>query len=331
MELSELVARVDLAELVERYTGPGRHRAGGWLYSCPAADHPDRNPSFTVRPDRTGKWWWRCHSQCARGGDALDLLVWLEGQSIAEAAATLRTITGTADEWKPSAPRKPTPAPRPLAPLPTDTSRPPAEVAARLVADYCRHRGWPPEVVERWGLEVVLDTQRRPRIRHPFYAGTPTGPEVRWWQDRAWPTGSPKWQAPPGQPGTLYNLAALENADLRAVVLCEGPADTITATLALEHLGRPEAEVAALGIPGAAAWRPEWGEWLTGLEVVLATDPDPAGDGLAALVAADLAGKAARIRRLTPRGTDLTDFTRTAGLGELARLLEVALGREVAA
>lgn len=321
MDLSELVARVDLPALVERYAGQGRHSGGGWLYSCPSLDHPDRHPSFSVRQDRQGKWWWRCHSQCGAGGDALDLLKWLEHVTTAEAARRLRDFLGMPDDFTSPLPaKKPTP---PTSPEPmVDTSTPaPPEIADRILAAYCASRSWPAEVADLFGLEVVLDAHGRPRIRHPFYAPTPAGTVVEWWQDRAWPSGEPKWKAPSGTGHRiLHNLCALENENLRGVVICEGPADTITATLALAEL-EDTSGLCAVGVPGAH-WQSEWADYFTGLEVVLATDADPAGEELASQVAADLAGIAARVSRWRPREeNDLTDYCRQHGRQALAGFL----------
>jgi DNA primase len=93
--LASLVARVDLAQLVEAYTGtPPRRSGGSFLFSCPNPAHPDRNPSFTVSRDRTGKEWARCQSACAWHGDALDLVKWLRGLDTKEAAQELRDFLG---------------------------------------------------------------------------------------------------------------------------------------------------------------------------------------------------------------------------------------------
>lgn len=325
MELSELVARVDLPALVDRYAGQGRHSGAGWLYSCPSPDHPDRHPSFSVRQDRQGKWWWRCHSQCGTGGDALDLLEWLEHIPTAEAARRLRDFLGMPDDYTSPLPRKnhtPPPPPEPV--VDTSTTAPP-EVAARILTDYLRARSWPAEVVELFGLEVVLDDMGRPRIRHPFYAPTPAGPTVEWWQDRAWPKGEPKWKAPTGAGHRiLHNLCALEDDDLRGVVICEGPADTITATLALTELGADH-RLCAVGVPGGT-WQSEWADYFTDLEVVVATDADSTGENLAQKVAADLAGIAYRVTRWRPReANDLTDYCRTHGRQALAEFLGTTL------
>jgi len=322
MELSELVARVDLPALVERYAGHGRHSGGGWLYCCPHPDHPDRHPSFSVRQDRSGKWWWRCHSQCGEGGDALDLLKWLEHLTTTDAAGRLRDFLGMPADYGSPLPAKKAAPPAPRPPLPEITQTLPAETAGRLMADYLAARAWPEEVVQAFELSVVLDPRGRPYIRHPFLVPDSEGQKVETWQDRAWPTGTPKWVAPAGRPLPLYNVTELELDHITSVVVCEGPADTITASLALAG----SADTASVGVAGAGGWKPEWACLFAGLVVVIATDSDPAGEELAGKVAADLIGTAARVVRVRPSAGDLTDTARRQGLGAVTALLLSALG-----
>lgn len=58
---------------------------------------------------------------------------------------------------------------------------------------------------------------------------------------------------------------------------------------------------AVVAVPGASAWKPEWGERLRGRDVILCTDADAAGDKAAQKIAAALAGVAARVARVSPR------------------------------
>lgn len=322
--LPDLVRRVDLAGLVARYAGNGRQTGRTTSYLCPSPDHPDRHPSFTVTDGPTGQRW-RCWSQCARGGDALDLVAWLEGLDLGEAAVWLRRYLGDPDTAGParSRPTGPSKAKRERAPLPT-TSRPPEEAAGRLLAGYLADRGWPPHTAELYGLEVVLAARGRPAVRHPFYAVTgSTEVELDSWQDRLLhhdpERDGGKWHAAPGRPLRLWNLPGLEAEELTAVVIAEGPADGITADLALHH--RPE--VAAVAVAGSEGWRSSWAPMLTGLQVVIATDADTAGDNLAEKIAADLDSLAEVARACLPDGVnDLTELGRTAGLQAVTELLE---------
>jgi hypothetical protein len=324
--LSEMVDRVDLVELVGKYAGAGKKVGGYWQFLCPNPGHADRHPSFQVRTDQDGTQRARCRSTCAWSGDALDLVEWLEGVDRAEAIRTLRRYLGDVDQAGARVPhpkKKTTPAapPPPPPPLP-ETTYPTPEVAATVMAGYLEGRGWPADAVGLFGLEVVLDLSGRPRVRHPFTVPTPEGLEVAAWQDRATVEGGAKWLAPLGRALPIYNVAALEDDELAAVVLCEGPADTVTAALALR--GMPE--LAAVGIAGTDAWRPAWAQFLSGLVVVIAADNDDAGHKLAARMAGDLEDYAARVEVVTPTAghNDLTDMGKAEGLEAVGVLLRTA-------
>lgn len=315
--LSELVARVNLGALVEHYSGAGRKVGGRMVYTCPNPAHPDRRPSFDVRRDPDGTERGRCRSACAWSGDALDLVQWVEGFDRPRAIEMLRSWTGTPDPAR----SRPTPAPKPLAPLPETSGTIPPEPARQLMADYLTSRGWPTETEDRYGLSVVRDNKGRARIRHPFYVPGPAGPVLASWQDRATGTAEPRWIAPSGRPLPPWNVAALEADDVAAAVICEGPADGITADLALSGIDG----VAVVGIPGVNGWRDAWAEMFAGLLVVLVADSDDAGRNFRDRIAGQLASTA-RVRKVDLRtAADLSDLCAASGLEAVRRLLLAAL------
>jgi hypothetical protein len=177
--------------------------------------------------------------------------------------------------------------------------------------------------VDRFGLEVVTDAYGAERIRHPFYSPSSSGEwVVTYWQDRGTKGSRHKWLSAKGAPPVLHNLRSLEAEELTAVVITEGPADCITATLALEGLP----SVAVIGVPGASAWRTEWAELLTDLRVVIAADNDEAGRRLEEAVRASVRSSIGIYR---PSRGDLTDTVREVGLVEVRRLLLRSLGASV--
>lgn len=324
--LRDLVGRVDLPSLVEQYAGPGRRSgSASFTYCCPNPQHPDRHPSFTVSRDPQGRWWAACWSQCAWHGDALALVQWLTGCDVRTAADRLRAFMGIheyPDTWQPPAVKQ-----RPAAPvierraLPAHTPTPDALVCSEVMGKYLAHRQWPESVVQQFGLSVVT-TQGVPAVRHPFYVLNADGvPEVDTWQDRLHLQGrkGSKWVAATGRPLPLYNMPALSMPDLAAVVICEGPADTVSATVALQSAAFPR--IVAVGVAGARGWRSEWAPLFADMTVLVAADNDEAGHKLRRDIEADLLPIASELwhLQLPPDVNDLTDWCRrkgSAGVGE---------------
>lgn len=328
--LPELIARADLSALVERWAGPGRGNAHGRSYRCPHPSHDDRSPSFSVFQGRDGKWRGQCFGSCNWSGDALDFLAWVNDTSREHALDMLREWVGTPSTFTAPATRKDThrqpvtPA-RPAAPTdPAANWKPfPDPVgAARIMDQYLTNRGWPTWVVDRFGLTVVLDQWNRARVRHPFHAWTGDTWDVCAWQDRATsPKASPRWLTPTGAVLPPYNARSLDRLDLAGVIVTEGPADAITATVTL---GTDAARFAVIGIAGSKGWRPEWAALIAGHPVVIAADPDTAGQVLVDSVRATYTGPLLAVVRLAHG--DLTDTVRAVGADHVRELLLAPFG-----
>lgn len=308
-ELHELIARVDLPRLVERYTPLVRRSGSTWWYRCPSPDHDDRSPSFTVTVHHDREYA-RCWSRCGWNGDALDLVEWMERLDTSDAIRWLRDYVG--DCPRPVTPRI-TDRPRRDAPdlESVETRTPPENVARASLDRYLDRRGVPdeerPGIVEEFSLSVVLDARGEIRIRHPYLVPESSGGRrVGWWQDRALGSSPIRWLSPPGTTSIPYNLPGLESSEIRAVVICEGPGDTITATRAL----RSEPGVVAIGIPGASSWKRGYEGLVRGLHVLIATDPDDSGDKLAETITASVPDA----RRVELEIHDLTDLALEEGL-----------------
>lgn len=305
-----------------------RRSGGTFTGSCPHPAHSDSTPSFTVKGERA-----RCYG-CGWAGDAVALLQWLDGLSFRDALEELRRRGLLRDDdtvvvpqryhRTASLPQRDSTAITPASPLP-DTRRPAPEVAARLLERYLEERQWPAHAAERFGLEVVLDRSGHPRVRHPYLVPSPAGPVMLTYQDRASSQRSPKWLNPSGRPLTLWNLHELRD-DTEVVVLTEGPADGITAAVALE--GHPQCTV--LGIPGSQIWErrsSEWAPLFTGLTVVLAVDSDTAGASLRDHLVASLAHHARRLTEVRLRGAkDLHEMWLAAGPDTVREVLLEAAG-----
>ncbi len=316
--LSDLVSQVDLNQLVSRYTGNGRTSGKVTTYSCPHPAHPDTHPSFTVTTNGNGKEVAKCFSQCAWHGDALELVKWLEGLSTGEAASWLRRFIGQAQEQ--TFYSKKAESPRKVLPLYPQGEELTGESAERFMKKYLSSRGWPCEVAEKFSLSVVLDSSGKARIRHPYFTPTSSGEWVlSYYQDRGDKTSLPKWKSPKGSIPQLFNLKSLEADSLEGVVICEGAADTITASLALE--GCPF--VAVIGVPGVSAWRDEWASFVNGLRIVVAADNDEAGRTLEQRIRNSVKSPVTYVR--ATHG-DLTEIANEIGLESLRALLLTGLG-----
>ncbi len=327
-------------------------RAGTkWVGLCPF--HEERTPSLSVN-EADGLFY--CFG-CRANGDAVAYLQTVEGLSYRDAVQALAARAGVtlhdAQAWpKGYRPPSSTPparrhveAPPGRDEAPADNAgRPTADEAARLLDAYVRSRGWPAGVVDRFDLEVVRlpwrDADGRWHdddalaVRHPFHRRDDAGWYVAGWQDRrqrqAVNAGANKWHTT-GRRLPLYNARDLHRLDVEAVVVCEGPADTITAAEALTAAGVPG--LVAVGVAGAANWATEHTsavlDALAGARrtwpglVIVAADNDDAGLGLVDRVAAALDDHADEVGERRPHvaavrspgaGVDLTDRARRHGL-----------------
>jgi DNA primase len=316
--LSELIQLVDLNQLVSKYTPNGRTSGKVTTYSCPHPAHADTHPSFTVTTNSKGKEVAKCFSQCAWQGDALELVKWLEGLSTGEAASWLRRFIGQAEA--PTFSSKKAEHPRKIPLLYPQGEELTGESAERFMKKYLASRGWPCEVAERFSLSVVADSFGKARIRHPYFTPNSSGEWVlSYYQDRGDKNSLPKWKSPKGSTPQLFNLRSLEADSLEGVVICEGAADTITASLALE--GCPF--VAVIGVPGVSAWRDEWSHFVNGLRIVVAADNDEAGRTLEQRIRNSVSSPVTYVR--ASHG-DLTEIANEIGLESLRALLLTGLG-----
>jgi 5S rRNA maturation endonuclease (ribonuclease M5) len=189
---------------------------------------------------------------------------------------------------------------------------------AKALSDYLASRSWPEEVAKTFGLQIMRDEFGTKRVRHPFYAwidGTLT--EAGWQARRLDNSQDLRWLGAKDTPLPLYNLPALEADDLTHAVICEGPADTITAALACSTLPG----WACVGVAGAQSWRDEWAQLFAGLSVVIATDNDAAGEKLSARITASLGGVASLIVAACPTANDLGDMAKAQSIEAVRELL----------
>lgn len=323
-DLSELLARVtvdDLRQLIEAYGGS--HYGSSRAYRCVLPTHADSTPSLHVSTYQ-GRAKWKCFG-CGAGGDYLDLVEAIEGLSKRDAIEKLRNTLGLAFTASRPATRAVAPKPKPVKVLHVahdDLKRLPVAQGQELLEHYLSERGWPSSVVERFGLAAV--EFRGLRVLHPLYGYVNGTLKLVSWQLRldlrlSETSDSPKWWSKAGAGLTFYGIEALEREDLEGVVLVEGPADQITATLALEATGA--STWAALGIVGAKNL--EGLEPLVrGLSVVVAFDNDVNGTGdIAAQKVVKALGRSVMRVRPSLDDKDLTEAAKRHGLATVGEWL----------
>jgi hypothetical protein len=171
----------------------------------------------------------RCWSQCDWHGDALNFVEWHLGIDTRDAIAWLTDWNETAVATAPLETTKETYPTAQL--LPVDNSLTVSGVVAnQAMVDYLNMRDWPSTVEDEFSLSVVQEPNGDLRIRHPFFTPDSEGIwTASYWQDRSIGSSDIKWKSPKNGTSTLFNLPSLENEQIHTVIICEGPADTITA------------------------------------------------------------------------------------------------------
>ncbi|AGK87342.1 DNA primase [Mycobacterium phage PattyP] len=169
------------------------------------------------------------------------------------------------------------------------------------------------DAVSKFRLGYVAE----PLPGHEMYKGMLAIPYLRWAPDIGWQVvslrfrrieaaeGKAKYLTVPGDKPRMFNTIALLQPSQK-VALCEGEADTITATAA----GIP-----AVGVPGAQAWKEHFREPFLGYrEVLILADGDDAGMQFAETVAGVLPN--AKIIPM-PDGSDVNSLVLEQGVQAL--------------
>jgi DNA primase catalytic core, N-terminal domain len=252
-------------------------RVGGrlWTERCPLPTHQAHNPkhrwaNFFVRPEGERAGQWHCYS-CGAGGRLVELVMRLREVDFREAREWLRTI----EEHVP---------PKPFLRVRVDsrrkTFRLPDGVEGGALSkwnsvprDYVKSRGITAEQVERWRIGYALMGRLEGRIVFPVfdakgrlvnYTGrTFVGDDVRYLSahEREFPDTSAFW-------------GEHRWTDRKTVLLFEGAINGLAFERACERAGL---------MPSLAGMSGKHFDYRKALRlrferVVVATDPDPAGD-----------------------------------------------------
>jgi hypothetical protein len=253
--IDELLARSDLAALLDQLARPADGAMRGRRWHCPLSDHDDHHPSVSMFTDRTGHQRWRCWSgDDTHRGDAIDLVIAVRHCSRLDAIDWLANRLGPhTGDFLPD--RRPPPAPPTL-------RKDPDPAVARYVA-VCERILWTVggAPVRRWLAERGLDEQLL-RVNHvgadpgrrllPRRRGLPPGTtsaavlpaldqdgNVRYLQARSLnPANGPKYLNPISDLAANPRLAwTVTPRPPRPglVLICEGIPDALTAAQAGYH------------------------------------------------------------------------------------------------
>jgi DNA primase len=170
---------------------------------------------------------------------------------------------------------------------------------------YLEGRGISRDVAEQFSLGTVT----QPAVGHeqfenwisiPYITAMGVCTSVKF---RRLDDGKPKYGQPTGQKLHLYNVSDIL-ADTQKIVVCEGELDTIIMSGILG--------IAAVGVPGVAAWKPFYSKLFTGFDTVYVIgDNDVKEDGsnpgaeFSKRVASEVVNS--QIVQLPP-GMDITDY-----------------------
>ena len=181
-------------------------------------------------------------------------------------------------------------------------------------------RGISKEIADQYKLGYI----KEPAATHENYQGWLSIPYITalghcvGFKFRRLDDGKPKYGAPLGQKGHLYNVSDIIVSS-EYIAVCEGELDTIICSAVL---GMP-----AVGVPGVAAWKPHFTKMFTGYgKVYIIGDNDIKEDG--SNPGAEFSRRVAQeVMNSTivslPAGLDLNDLYLAKGIEETRRVIGV--------
>ena len=335
--IDDVLARTDLATLLDEVTAPAIQTVRGRRWHCPVDGHDDQHASVTMHTDHRGHERWRCWSgDDTHRGDAIDLIMISQHTDRVEAIDWLATRA----HMIPDRPLPPVVSKRPTTP-PIVGLHPSVEGYAQACERIMWQRGGAPvrEWLSQRGLcEEVLranhvgaDPGRRllPRSRGlphgrsiaaVFPAHDPIG-NLRYLQTRYLEPGDgPKYDNPASALGTNPRLAwttPVNPSGQEVLIICEGIPDALTAA---------QAGFDAVAVLGAqapdrvVAMRLATHAEETGHTLIAVPDNDPAGHTWSDRLVNLLAEHDCGLSLIEPpeAGMDLnTWFTVESHLGEI--------------
>lgn len=278
-------APVDVEKLLASLGIDAERRGTKLVACCPHPEHKDRNPSWMIRDDPGEKWHGshNCRS-CGLSGGPWELVSVVRGVSMDEAARFVRALGAGQRVLPRDVPEvKVTVRRRVRYRLPIGVELPEAlEQWSRPALKYLTDRGVTPGQIQRWGLGYATTGPLAWRVVVPVVTRQHL---VAYVARSIFDDGSKRYDMPRREDGARPDLALWGEARFDqsrgAVTVAEG----VFSALALERVGAPN-PCALLGsqlTPNKVQLLEKWPV------VLVATDPDAAGDKVAAMIARALA------------------------------------------
>lgn len=328
-----MLARTDLAQLLDELATPATRSIRGRRWHCPMPDHDDQRASVTMHTDHRGHERWRCWSgDNTHRGDAIDLIVATQRVNRADAIAWLANRAGMIpDQPLPPARRKPQRSRPSVVPLDPSVVRYVHACEKILwghtgapVRDWLHARGFDDDLLRANHVgadpgRAMMSRQRGLPHGHSLAATFPaldSEGNVQYVQARYLePIGSDKYDNPAGSLGSNPRLAWTRTPDGRTtagvLLVTEGIPDALTAA---------GAGYAAVGILGSQA--PDEGvadalfshSMRTGRELIAVNDADQAGRSWGGRLRDLLATCSLQLRTVEPpEGLDLNSWAGSSG------------------
>jgi DNA primase len=332
-EIDDVLARTDLASLLDRLAQPAMFAVRGRRWHCPVPEHDDHHASVTIHTDHRGHERWRCWSgDNTHRGDAIDLVTTTQHIGRPEALDWLAHRAGmiAGHPLSAIAPKKPT-ATRETIPLDPAVVRY-VEACEKIlwrptgrpVLEWLNGRGFSDELLRanRVGADpgrAMMQRQRGLAYGGSIGATFPALDEagaIAYVQTRYLEPGNgPKYDNPAGHLGTNPRVAWTRSHWVRhsqVLLVCEGTPDALSAAGAGVH------SVAILGtqLPNMALAQLIAGRARAdGLVIVAAVDNDLAGVAYGGRLSELFAEAGIRSTLIMPPhpGMDLNDWTRAPG------------------
>jgi hypothetical protein len=328
--IDDVLARSDLAALLDELSIPATHSIRGRRWHCPLPEHDDQHASVTMHTDRRGHERWRCWSgDDNHRGDAVDLVVATQGLDRSDAIDWLARRIGMVPDMPMPAARPPRVAGAvefvPLDPIVIQYVEACERIlwtrTGRPVLEWLNGRGFSDELLQanRVGADPGRELLHRRRGlaygagQGAVFPALDVDGEVAYVQTRYLNPGEgPKYDNPAGSLGTNPRLAwaqTLGTPRPDKLLVCEGIPDALTAA-ALGYR--------SVGVLGAQAPDQNVAETVSqvaianAVAVQLVVDNDAAGGTFARLMTDLLIEHGVGPSTLNPCVGDLNDWYLTA-------------------